>query len=87
MVPLGVGIFRLPMPVRFISDLREASRTGTGLVNRRSNVKKGEFPLTQAEAPESINTVSSFGAEVSMALTRTGPGFDNVPGLAGGVAS
>jgi hypothetical protein len=70
-VPLGVGIFRLPTPVKIRDELRDASKTGIGLISLRSSVKKGESPLTQAEAPESTRTTSLAFSLASMAQMRT----------------
>jgi hypothetical protein len=62
---------RLLIPVNIIDDLREANKTGMGLVSLVPNLKKGELLLTQAEAPESTRTVSDKFAVASMAQMRT----------------
>jgi hypothetical protein len=70
-VPLGVGIFRLPIPVKNIEDCQEANKTGIGLVSLDSSLKKGESPLTQADTPKSIRTVLLLVTLVSIAQIWT----------------
>jgi hypothetical protein len=63
--------------VRTIDDLQEARSTGTGLVSLDSSIKKGESPLTQADAPESIKTVSLLLVVALIALILTLSGVES----------
>ena len=67
----GWDLLRLPIPVRKRDGGFDARSTGIGLVILFSRVKKTDALLTEAEAPESIKTVSLGDSVMSISCNCT----------------